>query len=931
MLRRTCLVFAALCTALPALLHAAGPTGMPSVAFFYGTQPPMDELAAFDVVVLEPDHAPKALPAATPATTRTAWFAYVSLGEVHPSRPYFRDLPADWKLATNTAFDSAVIDQSRPEWAEFFAERIVRPLWERGFRGFFLDTLDSYHLAAKTDAERARQEAGLSAVIRLLKQRFPDAKLLFNRGFEILPQVHQLAYAVAAESLYRSYDHGAKKYGEVSAADRGWLTGQLRRVRDEYRLPAIVIDYVPPRDREAARATARRIAADGFVPWVANPELDVLGVGAIEVVPRRVLMLYESSADGGGLIAEELHRVGAMPLNYLGYIPEYIDVRGTLPDYRLEGRVAGIVTWFTGSLGAATSGAEERVYAWLKRQMDAGVRVAIMSDFGFPLDTRRAQALGLDLRASSATHGPLKVAHRDAMIGFEIEPFPDRRSYLALTLPPGAPRGEALLTLAGAAGERMDAAALTAWGGYALDPYYVMTLPGSESKRWVIDPFRFYARALALPEIPAPDVTTESGRRLLIVHVDGDGFPSRAERKGAPYAGEVMLKEILERYRIPHTVSIIQGEISARGLYPAQAPALEAIAKRIFALDHVEIASHSFSHPFRWQALVKATKVDSGSETYSLNIPNYTYDANTEVQGSIDYIDKVLAPPGKRTRVFLWTGDCNPDEGLVADVERAGVLNMNGGETMITRADPSLTIVAPLGIPRGKHFQVYAPNQNENVYTGLWHGPYYGFERVIETFELTESPRRLKPVDIYYHTYSATKTASLAALHKVYGWALAQSLHAVHASEYIERVTDFNRIALARTLEGEWLVRGARTLRTLRLPAAAGTPEGHGIAGHTITRDVRYVHLHADETRFRLDAGPPRGPVLADANARIGSFERRADGIAFSLTGHQALEFRLAQAERCKVIADGRALNADRRGLYTLERNAAKRIDVRCP
>ena len=131
-------------------------------------------------------------------------------GEVHPTRPYFKAIPAAWKLGTNPAFDSAVIDQAQPAWAEFFCETIVRPLWERGFRGFFLDTLDSYHLVAKTDAERARQEAGLASVITLLKQKFPDAKLMFNRGFEILPKVHGLAYAVAAESLYRSYDHGAK-------------------------------------------------------------------------------------------------------------------------------------------------------------------------------------------------------------------------------------------------------------------------------------------------------------------------------------------------------------------------------------------------------------------------------------------------------------------------------------------------------------------------------------------------------------------------------------------------------------------------------------------------------------------------------------------------------------------------------------------------
>ena len=71
---------------------------------------------------------------------------------------------------------------------------------------------------------------------------------MFNRGFEILPKVHGLAYAVAAESLYRKYDHGAKQYGEVPAADREWLTGQMRRVQSEYKLPAIFIDYVPAAD-----------------------------------------------------------------------------------------------------------------------------------------------------------------------------------------------------------------------------------------------------------------------------------------------------------------------------------------------------------------------------------------------------------------------------------------------------------------------------------------------------------------------------------------------------------------------------------------------------------------------------------------------------------------------------------------------------------
>lgn len=577
------LVLAMLMTfAAPALL-AQGPPAAPSVALFYGASPPMDELAAFDAVVLEPDHAPQPLPVAN----RTAWFAYVSLGEVHPTRPYFAKIPASWKLGVNPAFGSAVIDQAQPEWAEFFCDTVVRPLWERGFRGFFLDTLDSYHLAAKTDIERARQEAGLIEVITRIKQRYPAAKLMFNRGFEILPKVHGLAYAVAAESLYRKYDHGAKAYGEVPAADRDWLTGQMKRVQSDYKLPAIFVDYVPAEERELARATAKRIAADGFTPWVTTPGLDILGVGAIEVMPRKILMLYEKLDKADQLIYLDAHRVATMPLNHLGYVVEYVETSGPLPDYPLTGRVAGIVTRFTDN-----SRTEGRLYAWLKKQVEAGVRVAILGDLGFRMDASRAAALGLVLGAQQSALDPLKIGHRDPIVGFELEPFPDRRSYLPLTVAKGRPGNVPLLTLVGRGTERMDAVAFTGWGGYALFPYNVSTLPGTSSKRWIVDPFAFYRRALALPDMPVPDVTTENGRRLLLAHIDGDGFASRAETHAAPYSGEVLLKEILERYRVPHTVSIIQGETSARGLYAAQSGALEAIARRIFALDNVEIASH---------------------------------------------------------------------------------------------------------------------------------------------------------------------------------------------------------------------------------------------------------------------------------------------------------------------------------------------------
>ena len=59
---------------------------------------------------------------------------------MQPTRPYFRDIPEPWKLARNGDWDSVVIDQTPDDWPAFFAERVVGPLWEKGYRGFFLST-----------------------------------------------------------------------------------------------------------------------------------------------------------------------------------------------------------------------------------------------------------------------------------------------------------------------------------------------------------------------------------------------------------------------------------------------------------------------------------------------------------------------------------------------------------------------------------------------------------------------------------------------------------------------------------------------------------------------------------------------------------------------------------------------------------------------
>ncbi len=898
-LNRLARLLLAVATAIGWAGHPAAQThsAPPAVALFYGTDPPLAELQAFDLVVIEPDH----VDAARLPRKHTRWFAYVSVGEVQPSRSYFRDIPPAWLRGENTAWGSRLVDQTAPGWPGFFERRVIAPLWQQGYRGFFLDTLDAYQQFAADPQQKAAQEDALVALIDRLHARFPGIELIFNRGFEILPRLKGKAMMVAAESLFLRFDAAAQRYGEVPAADREWLLAQLKRVQAEHDIPVLVIDYAPLAQRAAARAAAEHIRALGFIPWVTGGGLDQLGVGEVEVVPRRVALITDRPPNVDFQVTPAV-RFLSLPLHYLGYTIDVFDVADKLPERIADGSYAAVVTWFSQPVTALNPD----YAAWLQRQTEAGLRVVLMNRPGFAPGSALARALGFNVTA--APESLLSITQRDPLVGFEAQPSLSSADIEPLALPGATP----LLSLRAADGTRIDAVALTTWGGFALAPFAITAQEDGSNARWVIDPIEFLKRALRAG-FPAPDVTTEAGRRLLLVHVDGDGFASRAEMPGTPFAPEVMLRELIQRYRIPHTISVIQGEIAGNGMFRDLSPALEAIARRIFAEPNVEIASHSYSHPFAWRAISSGVDPRRYARALNLNLPGYKFNLDAEIAGSASYIDEKLAPPGKRTKVFLWTGDSVATTEAVLAADAAGLLNMNGGDTTATRSDPTLTQMSGLGLKRGRTLQVFAPNQNENVYTNLWTGPFYGYQRVIETFELTEVPRRLKPIDIYYHTYSASKQASLAALQRVYRWALAQPVVPVYASDYIRKVLDFHRMAIARDLRAPdtWRIRGAGHLRTLRLPprATIALAESRNVAGFSDGPGGRYVHLTDGAAELRLGLNVD-APYVHDARGWISDFARRRDGISFTLNAYGDTGFSLADARGCSARADGRDLTS---------------------
>jgi hypothetical protein len=518
------------------------------------------------------------------------------------------------------------------------------------------------------------------------------------------------------------------------------------------------------------------------------------------------------------------------------------------------------------------------------------------------------------LPAKAAATAPVRIAAASPVVGFEAPPRAHARD-----LPPvKSDDASSRLRLEDAEKERWDPVVVGPWGGVAFSPY-VLQEGLNEERRWILDPFQFLTEALALQPIPAPDVTTESGRRIMTVHIDGDAFVSRSERGGL-FTAEVILNEILRRYRLPHTVSVVEGEVGPEGPYAKDSARFEEIARAIFALEHVEIASHTFSHPFEWQ---EAEQGSIGPPLPFLPIPGYRFDLEREIKGSVEYINARLAPPNKRVKLLLWSGNCAPSPRAVALTEALGLLNVNGGGATRTRDYPSLTRGSAMGIPKENGaYQVFAPVENENVFTNDWRGPFYGFRRAIETFELTDAPRRLGALSVYYHFYSGEKTAALVALKDVYEWASKQETTPLFLSEYAKKVLSFQKATLLRRVkDGAWELDRLGAIQTVRLPPAWGALDldvSEGVAGVRELPQGRYVTLTAEGRAVLVPSTlPARRPHLSHANGRVLKWERAKDKdvLSVALAGNVPLTLTVGGASKpCLLRTAAGTLRATRAG-----------------
>jgi polysaccharide biosynthesis protein PelA len=540
-----------------------------------------------------------------------------------------------------------------------------------------------------------------------------------------------------------------------------------------------------------------------------------------------------------------------------------------------------------------------------------------------------------NLRASKATPKSVAAPAIAGAIPTAVPPRPLARHQVHLSVTDPAHRWvKATAAVQVITGDR---------GGFIAPEFSLRQDEKTGVMRWLVDPFRFLGLALGHSErAPVPDTTTVSGRRLYFSHIDGDGWNNVTEIE--PYAArgeraaEVMLDQLIRPFPdLPVSVGLIAGDIN-----PADGGRAEgaAVARALFALPQVEVASHTHTHPFYWRLFESYKRTDelaniaatvekrpelaSRSITSLINrwraeaavaaappaapappltdraatvalpatastpaeaadeplfdlpraLATQPFDLQREIAGALD-VSTGVAPPGKRARLYLWSGDCSPFEAALRSARVAGVRNLNGGDSRFDAEFPSMAYVAPLSRMVGAERQIYAVNSNENTYTNGWTGPFNAFEGLTATLDNTELPRRLKGFNLYYHSFSATKREGLDAVLVHLDRARLTRVAPIPASRYADIAEGFFSANIQQTAADRWLVTDRGDLQTMRFDNAdqisVDIAASVGVIGSSRHAGALYVTLdpvvaNAEiVTRAQRSASPPDAkPQMVD-------------------------------------------------------------------
>jgi hypothetical protein len=301
------------------------------------------------------------------------------------------------------------------------------------------------------------------------------------------------------------------------------------------------------------------------------------GALAQEPIPvkREIIALYDGAQEGDADLTR-IHRFAEMPLNHLGFILRFHDVRTKLPEPAEMERYRGVLTWFAGSVANGNA-----YLAWASQVSRMNVRYVILGDIGVATNSANILAVNRWLELAGVHHTgdhitpPLgtRVAQKDQnLIEFECRLGPVLSDYPVINASgPGTQIGLTLETPSQDGKRKAVAVAIGKKGAYAALNYeFCHQRPPLYQGKWLINPFTFFSAAFDSGDQPIPDTTTASGNRLYFSILENEGWTRSSKIEGfrdaSATTGEVVIRELIEPFRdLPATIDLQDKEVAKVG------------------------------------------------------------------------------------------------------------------------------------------------------------------------------------------------------------------------------------------------------------------------------------------------------------------------------------------------------------------------------
>lgn len=204
---------------------------------------------------------------------------YLSTSEAETYRPYHGDIvgmgvvlpPSDrWP-------GKQVIDIRSQRWRDYFVDVLVPGVLAKGFDGIMIDTIDTpLWLEEQWPQEFSGMREAAIDLIRSIRRKHPEAKLMLNRGFQIVDAVAGDVDYLLAESIRLHYNPATEKASLVPQSIYDQLAGQLKAAKKRHsHVKVMSLDYTDMKkgSEQLIRQVYAEQRSNGFIPYMTTFDL----------------------------------------------------------------------------------------------------------------------------------------------------------------------------------------------------------------------------------------------------------------------------------------------------------------------------------------------------------------------------------------------------------------------------------------------------------------------------------------------------------------------------------------------------------------------------------------------------------------------------------------------------------------------------------